>query len=192
MSCFWHQEIGEDSELSGKFIPPRWNINKQPTIFCRQILPETIATMQTTEKQDAQHFRCLEANGETAAHSSYSYLAGDWWNSFNPHSVLRQAHSLFQNQFSTWVPCMLPFVALKSFGSCLFLLPQLPLTSIPPFIFPSVTCFRRQFLHQMSPFQLDFLLVTGRSRVRFPMVSLEFFIDIILPVALWPWGWLSL
>ena len=26
-----------------------------------------------------------------------------------------------------------------------------------------------------------------RSRVRFPMVSLEFFIDIILPAALWSW-----
>jgi len=23
------------------------------------------------------------------------------------------------------------------------------------------------------------------------MVSLEFLIDIILPVALWPWGWLT-
>jgi hypothetical protein len=31
-------------------------------------------------------------------------------------------------------------------------------------------------------------LQTGTSRVRFPMVSLEFFLDIIVSVALWPWG----
>ena len=30
------------------------------------------------------------------------------------------------------------------------------------------------------------------SKCRFPMVSLEFLIDVILPDALWPWGWLSL
>jgi len=35
-------------------------------------------------------------------------------------------------------------------------------------------------------------LQVGRSRVRFPMVSLQFFFRIILPAALWPWGWLSL
>jgi len=35
-------------------------------------------------------------------------------------------------------------------------------------------------------------LQVGRWRVRFPMVSLEFFIDIILPAALWPWSWHSL
>jgi hypothetical protein len=35
-------------------------------------------------------------------------------------------------------------------------------------------------------------LQSGRSRVWFPMVSLEFFIDIILPATLRPWGRLSL
>jgi len=31
-----------------------------------------------------------------------------------------------------------------------------------------------------------------RSRIRFQMESLKFFIDIILPAAQWPWSWLSL
>jgi hypothetical protein len=39
---------------------------------------------------------------------------------------------------------------------------------------------------------LKSLFKTGRSRDRFPMVSLEFFIDIILPAALWLWDLLSL
>jgi hypothetical protein len=36
------------------------------------------------------------------------------------------------------------------------------------------------------------VLQARMSRIWFPMVSLEFFVGIILPVALWPWGWLSL
>jgi hypothetical protein len=35
-------------------------------------------------------------------------------------------------------------------------------------------------------------LQAGRSRVRFPIISLDFFIGIILPTALWPWCWLRL
>ena len=36
------------------------------------------------------------------------------------------------------------------------------------------------------------VLQIGRLMVRFQKVSLEFFFDIILPIALWPWGRLSL
>ena len=36
------------------------------------------------------------------------------------------------------------------------------------------------------------VLQIGRLQVRFQMVSLEFFIDIIPPIAPWPWGRLSL
>jgi hypothetical protein len=57
---------------------------------------------------------------------------------------------------------------------------SLPLTS--PYLlllFPLYTCFYITALQ------------AGRSRVRFLMVSLEFFTDIILLAALWPWGWLS-
>ena len=36
------------------------------------------------------------------------------------------------------------------------------------------------------------VLQIGRSLVRSQMVSLEFFVDIVLPIALWPWGRLSL
>jgi hypothetical protein len=36
------------------------------------------------------------------------------------------------------------------------------------------------------------MLQAGRSRIRFPMRSLDFSIDLILPATLWPRGWLSL
>jgi hypothetical protein len=43
-----------------------------------------------------------------------------------------------------------------------------------------------------SAFGWGTTLQVERSWVRFPMVSLELFIGIILPAALWPWGWISL
>ena len=49
-----------------------------------------------------------------------------------------------------------PLLFLTSFSSFLRLLPCLLVTSISPFIFPSITCFRKQFLCKMWPIQLAF------------------------------------
>ena len=49
-----------------------------------------------------------------------------------------------------------PLLSLRSSNSFLRLLPRLLVTSISPFIFPSITSFRRQFLRQMWPIQVAF------------------------------------
>ena len=49
-----------------------------------------------------------------------------------------------------------PLLSLRSSSSFLRLLPRLLVASICPFIFPSITCFRRQFLRKMWPIQLTF------------------------------------
>ena len=49
-----------------------------------------------------------------------------------------------------------PLFSLRSSSSFLRLLPRLPVTSIPPFIFPSITRCRRQFLRKMWPIHLAF------------------------------------
>jgi hypothetical protein len=51
-----------------------------------------------------------------------------------------------------------PFLSLRSFSSFLRLLPCLPVTSIPPCIFPSITRCRRQFLRKIWPIQFAFRL----------------------------------
>jgi hypothetical protein len=47
---------------------------------------------------------------------------------------------------------------LRSSSNCLHLLPRLPIISLLLSNFPSITCFRRQFLRKMWPIQLAFLL----------------------------------
>ena len=49
-----------------------------------------------------------------------------------------------------------PLLSLRSSSSFSCLLPRLLVTSICPFIFPSITCCRRQFLRKMWPIQLAF------------------------------------
>ena len=52
-----------------------------------------------------------------------------------------------------------PLLSLRSSSSFLHLLPRLLVTSICPFIFPSITCCRRLFLRKMWQIQLAFRFV---------------------------------
>ena len=65
--------------------------------------------------------------------------------------ILRSSASSFKWQY--------PLLSLRSSSSFLRLLPCLLVTSISPFIFPSITCFRRQFLRKMWPIQLAFRFI---------------------------------
>jgi len=51
-----------------------------------------------------------------------------------------------------------PLLSLRSSSSFLRLLLRLPATSIPLFIFPSITRYRRQFLRKIWPIQFAFRL----------------------------------
>ena len=64
--------------------------------------------------------------------------------------ILRSRASSFKWEY--------PLLSLRSFNSFLRLLPCLPLTSIPPCIFPSVTRCRRQFRRKIWPIQFAFRL----------------------------------
>jgi hypothetical protein len=81
-----------------------------------------------------------------------------WLRSFIQYSVWRQAQSPFPKQFLHTVRSRAsslkweqPLLSLTSSSNFLRLLPRLLVTSISPFIFPSITCFRRQLLRKMWP-----------------------------------------
>jgi hypothetical protein len=65
--------------------------------------------------------------------------------------IVRSTASSFRREY--------PLLSLRSSSSFLRLLPRLPVTSIPPFIFPSITCCRLQFLRKMWQIQVAFRLL---------------------------------
>jgi hypothetical protein len=50
---------------------------------------------------------------------------------------------------ASFFKCEYPLLSLRTSSSFLRLLPRLPATSIPPLIFPSITCCSRHFLRKM-------------------------------------------
>jgi len=57
-----------------------------------------------------------------------------------------------------------PLLSLRSPSSFLRLLSRLPVTSIPPFIFPSPTCYRRQFLRKITADRPDITIKNKKEK----------------------------
>ena len=70
-------------------------------------------------------------------------------------------------------------LSLRSSSRFLCLLPRLPVTYIPPFVFPSITCCKRQFLRKMSLIQLAFRLLIS-YRILFITVLFLFLLKNVL------------
>ena len=70
--------------------------------------------------------------------------------------------------------CEYSLLSLRSSGSFLRLLPRLPLTSIPPFMFPSITRCRRQFLRRMWPIQFAFRFLISSTAPWLSVILLHF------------------
>ena len=67
-----------------------------------------------------------------------------------------------------------PLLSLTSSSSFVRLLPRLLITSICPFIFPWITCCRRQFLRKMWPIQLAFRFLIS-CRIFLCSLTLRFY-----------------
>ena len=79
-----------------------------------------------------------------------------------PKPLPKRALHILRSRASSF-KCEYPLLSLWSSNSFLRLLPCLPVTSIPPCIFPSITRCRSQFLRKMWPIQFAFRLrISGR------------------------------
>jgi len=72
-----------------------------------------------------------------------------------PKPLSNRALHIVRSRASSF-KCECPLLSLRSSSSFLRFIPRLPVTSLPPFIFPSITRCRRQLLRRMWPIQLAF------------------------------------
>ena len=127
------------------------------------------ATFESSSQPDAMSWSALTISGpnytkQTCLNKNRSFVT-DVMRPLILLSVLRQVRSVFRSQFSTQCDLVLPLSVCGTLSfpkghpvaaHALFLL---PITSILPSLFPSITCFRRQFQHKMWPIQLAFLFL---------------------------------
>ena len=134
--------------LSGHLMDFQWNVvwiyNQWGQKNCRWHWPTVTKGFHKTQTEIWQFLDTLRV----FIHSVVCLTTG-------PTSPLKRFLHIVRSRASSF-KWDYPLLSLKSYSSFLSLLPRLPVTSIPLFIFPSINRCRRQFLRKMWPIQLAF------------------------------------
>jgi hypothetical protein len=104
------------------------------------------------------HVRTVLGADFQSVHGTQSFIHFVVCLTTGPKFLPKRALHIVRSRGSSF-RCEYPVLYLRSSSSFLRLLPRLPVTSIPPFIFPSITCRRRQFLLKICQIQLAFRLI---------------------------------
>ena len=123
--------------------------------FFLQLLSETVVILRRTEGDMIINYIGL--------HVKYTFIHSVFCLTTGPKPPLKRFLHIVRSRASSFKREYL-LLSLRSSSSFLRLPPHLLVTSISPFIFPSITCFRRQFLRKMWPIQLAFrFLISCRT-----------------------------
>ena len=101
------------------------------------------------------HPQCLSISCSTILYFTPSFIYSVFCLTTGPKPPPKRCLHIVRSRSSSF-KWEYPLLSLRSSSSFLRLLPRLLATSISLFIFPSTTCFRRQFLRIMWPIQLAF------------------------------------
>ena len=118
---------------------------KTEEITLYETLTNVLPVRSSDSRQDWKFHFCYDSNHH---HSVFCLTTG-------PKPPLERFLHIVRSRASSF-KWEYPLLSLSSSSSFLRLLSRLIVTSISPFIFPSITCFRRQFLRKMWLIQLAF------------------------------------
>ena len=109
-----------------------------------------------TRKISGEQYRSLSSSLCSFLHSPVTSSPFGLNNLLSTYSQKPVLHTVRSSASS--LNLQFPLVSWRSSSGCLRLLSLLLFTSILPSILPSIICFRRQFLHNIRPIELAFLL----------------------------------
>jgi len=154
----------------------------EPEYIFVRLQPPTSQTKHTKYELNSDHVADISDSPQSIIHKDLStfisFIHSVFCLTSGPKPPPKRFLHIVQSRASSF-KWEYPLLSLRSSSSFLRLLPRRLATSISPFIFPSITCFRRQFLRKMWPIQLAFRFVHINTSLNRPFTLLRQFLPFL-------------